>query len=541
MSDLGERVAPRRRLDAVELEVLWSNLIGIVTERAKALQRIAFSPIVREAGDLACAIFDRRGRMVAQANTGTPGHINSLAIAGAHLVRIFEGRIEPGDVLITNDPWLGAGHFFDITVLSPIFNGEKLLAFIGSTIHHTDIGGYGIGAGARDVHEEGLWIPPLKLYERGQPNEVLHAIVRTNVRTPDAVFGDLAAQVSSGQAASERLISLCREHDLPDIEGLSDEIVQRSEEATRRAIRQLKGGIYNGESRFDVPGGEVITLKTAVTIDSDAGAITVDFAGSSPQTATGINVVLNYTHAYTTFAIRSCLNPDLPNNFGSLAPIKVEAPLGSIVNCKYPAPVNARHVVGMYVPMPILKALHQVMPERVLAEGSGAVWTIQIQGRKVDGEPFTSSMFNYSGGMGARATKPGPSATCYPTGVAAVPIEILEAAMPIVFDRKELRSGSGGAGRSQGGEGQVIAFHLRTAHEWLLNAVPSRLDEGPEGIGGGEPGAPGRFLVNGEPVTAARKLALQPDDRVLMETPGGGGFGPPGEEPNDNQSVEEGQ
>jgi N-methylhydantoinase B len=540
MSDLGERVAPRR-LDAVELEVLWSNLIGIVTERAKALQRIAFSPIVREAGDLACAIFDRRGRMVAQANTGTPGHINSLAIAGAHLVRIFEGRIEPGDVLITNDPWLGAGHFFDITVLSPIFNGQKLLAFIGSTIHHTDIGGYGIGAGARDVHEEGLWIPPLKLYERGQPNEVLHAIVRTNVRTPDAVFGDLAAQVSSGQAASERLISLCREHDLPDIEGLSDEIVQRSEEATRRAIRQLKGGIYNGESRFDVPGGEVITLKTAVTIDSDAGAITVDFAGSSPQTATGINVVLNYTHAYTTFAIRSCLNPDLPNNFGSLAPIKVEAPLGSIVNCKYPAPVNARHVVGMYVPMPILKALHQVMPERVLAEGSGAVWTIQIQGRKVDGEPFTSSMFNYSGGMGARATKPGPSATCYPTGVAAVPIEILEAAMPIVFDRKELRSGSGGAGRSQGGEGQVIAFHLRTAHEWLLNAVPSRLDEGPEGIGGGEPGAPGRFLVNGEPVTAARKLALQPDDRVLMETPGGGGFGPPGEEPNDNQSVEEGQ
>jgi N-methylhydantoinase B len=540
MSDLGERAASRP-LDAVELEILWSNLIGIVTERAKALQRIAFSPIVREAGDLACAIFDRRGRMVAQANTGTPGHINSLAIAGAHLVRIFEGRIEPGDVLISNDPWLGAGHFFDITVLSPIFDGQKLLAFIGSTIHHTDVGGYGIGAGARDVHEEGLWIPPLKLYERGQPNEVLHAIVRTNVRTPDAVFGDLAAQVSSGQAASERLISLCREHDLPDIEGLSDEIVQRSEEATRRAIRQLKGGIYHGESRFDVPGGEVITLKTAVAIDPNAGGITVDFAGSSPQTTTGINVVLNYTHAYTTFAIRSCLNPDLPNNFGSLAPIKVEAPLGSIVNCKYPAPVNARHVVGMYVPMPILKALHQVMPDRVLAEGSGAVWTIQIQGRKVDGEPFTSSMFNYSGGMGARATKPGPSATCYPTGVAAVPIEILEAAMPIVFDRKELRSGSGGAGRSQGGEGQVIAFHLRTAHEWLLNAVPSRLDEGPEGIGGGEAGAPGRFLVNGEPVTAARKLALQPDDRVLMETPGGGGFGPAGEEPNDNQSVEEGQ
>jgi N-methylhydantoinase B len=184
-------------MDGVELEILWSNLIGIVTERAKALQRIAFSPVVREAGDLACALFDRRGRMVAQANTGTPGHINSLAIAGAHLVRIFANNLKPGDVVTTNDPWLSAGHFFDITVLTPIFDGDRILAYIGSTIHHTDIGGYGIGAGARDVHEEGLWIPPLKLYNAGEPCPVLHAMIKTNVRTPDAVFGDLAAQVSS--------------------------------------------------------------------------------------------------------------------------------------------------------------------------------------------------------------------------------------------------------------------------------------------------------------------------------------------------------
>ncbi len=527
------RTAAHPPLDGVELEILWSNLIGMVTERAKALQRIAFSPIVREAGDLACAVFDARGRMVAQANTGTPGHINSLAIAGAHLARIFAGRVAPGDVLITNDPWLSAGHFFDITVLTPIFNGDKLLAFVGSTIHHTDIGGYGIGAGARDVHEEGLWIPPLKLYERGEPSAMLHAIIRANVRTPDAVFGDLAAQVSSGEAASERLIGLCRQHGLPDLEGLSDEIIRRSEEATRAAIRALPAGTYHGESRFDVPGGEIVTLHAAVTIDPEAGEITVDFAGSSPQTATGINVVLNYTHAYTTFAIRSCLNPELPNNSGSLAPIRVVAPEGSIVNCRYPAPVNARHVVGMYVPMPILKALYHVMPERVLAEGAGAVWTIQIQGRRADGEPFTSSMFNYSGGMGARATKPGPSATCYPTGVAAVPVEVLEAAMPIVFDRKELRPGSGGAGRSRGGDGQIIQFHMRTRYPWLLNAVPSRLDEGPEGLGGGRPGAPGRFLINGEPVKAARKLTLAPGDVVYMETPGGGGFGPP---PDDGAS-----
>ncbi|GGH27981.1 hydantoinase [Alsobacter metallidurans] len=514
-------------MDGVELEILWSNLIGIVTERSKALQRIAFSPIVREAGDLACALFDLRGRMVAQANTGTPGHINSLAFAGAHLVRLFEGKCEPGDVLITNDPWLSAGHFFDITILTPIYDGERLIAYIGSTIHHTDISGYGIGAGARDVHEEGLWIPPLKLYERGVPNPVLHAIIGRNVRTPDAVFGDLAAQVSSGHAAAEHLIALCRRHGIDDIETLSDEIIQRSEDATREAIRKLKPGVYHGESQFDVPGGQVITLKTAVTIDAQKGAITVDFEGSTMQVPMGINVVLNYTHAYSTFAIRSCLNPELPNNTGSLAPIEIKAPLGSIVNCKYPAPVNARHVVGMYVPMPILKALHQVMPERVLAEGSGAVWTIQIQGKKPDGEPFTSSMFNYSGGMGARATKPGPSATCYPTGVAAVPIEILEAAMPIVFERKELRRGSGGAGHSRGGEGQIIQFRMLTDQPWLLNAVPSRLDSGPDGVGGGMPGKAGRFQINGRDVSEPRKLTMQADDVVLLETPGGGGFGPP--------------
>jgi N-methylhydantoinase B/oxoprolinase/acetone carboxylase alpha subunit len=513
-------------MDGIELEILWSNLIGIVSEQAKALQRIAFSPIVREAGDLATGLFDARGRMVAQANTGTPGHINSLAAAGETLAGMFAGKLVPGDVVITNDPWLSAGHFFDITVFAPIFMDDRLIGHIGSTIHHTDIGGYGIGAGARDVHEEGLWIPPSKLYEAGVPNALLHDIIRHNVRTPDHVFGDLAAQVASGKTGGERLVALCRRQGLTDIEELSQEIIARSERATRQAIAALPAGTYHGESRFDVPGGTVITLKVALTIDAAAGEILIDFDGSSDASAAGINVVMNYTHAYSTFAVRSCLNPDLPNNHGSLAPIKVTAPTRSIVNAQYPAPVNARHVVGMFVPMPIMKALHQVIPDRVLAEGSGAVWTVQIQGRRADGTPFTSSMFNYSGGMGARATRPGPSATCYPTGVAAVPVEILEAAMPIVFDRRELRPGSGGRGRMRGGDGQIIGFRMLTDQPWLLNAVPSRLDSGPDGIGGGEAGQAGRFLVNGKSVSEARKIAMQPDDVILLETPGGGGYGP---------------
>jgi N-methylhydantoinase B/oxoprolinase/acetone carboxylase alpha subunit len=513
-------------MDGVQLQILWSNMIGIVSEQARALQRIAFSPIVREAGDLANGLFDARARMVAQAVTGTPGHINSLAAAASNLLRHVEvEQLQPGDVLITNDPWMSAGHFFDITVLSPIFRGGRVIAYAGSTIHHTDIGGYGIGAGARDIHEEGLWIPVLKLYEAGEPNATLFSIIKRNVRTPDALMGDLGAQVSSGMIASQRLNALCDRYGLDDIEALADEIITRSEIATRDSIRTLPGGTYRGRTVFDVPGGDIVELCTAVTIDAGEGEITIDFEGSSGASPMGINVVPAYTHAYATFAIRSTLNPELPNNAGSLAPIKLKLPHDSIVNARYPSPVNARHVVGMYVPFPILNALAQVVPERVVAEGSGAVWTIQIQGRNADGTPFTSSMFNYSGGMGARAGKPGLSAICYPTGVAAVPVEVLEASYPIVFKCKELALGTGGAGRQRGGDGQRIGYRLRTNAAWRLNTIPSRLTEAAQGLQGGGPGAAGHFEVNGKPVSLGRKMDMQAGDEVFMITPGGGGFG----------------
>ena len=512
-------------MDSIELEILWSNLASIVTEQARALQRVAFSPIVREAGDLATALFDARARVVAQTTAGTPGHINSLAAAGATMAELYKGKLEPGDVLITNDPWIGAGHFFDITVVAPAFMDGKLIGYLGATAHHTDIGGYGLGAGARDVHEEGLWIPPSKLYERGEPNPLLHEIIKHNVRTPDYVFGDLAAQVSSCRTGAERLVAICRTHKLPNIETLADEIISRSEAATRQAIRKLRSGTSRGESKFDAPGGEIVTLKAAVTVDAEAGDITVDFAGSSGPSKTGINVVMNYTHAYAAFAVRICLNPEVPNNHGSLAPIKVIAPKGCIVNCEYPVPVNARHVVGMYVPMPILKALYHVMPDKVIAEGSGSVWTVQIQGNRADGKNFTSSVFNYSGGMGARAGKVGLSATCFPAGVSAVPVEILEAAMPIVFHRKELRHGSGGAGAFRGGDGQVISFRMNTKYPWVLNVSPVCLNEGPEGLAGAERGLPGRCLINGEAFSESRKITMTPDDVVVLETPGGGGYG----------------
>jgi len=513
-------------VDAIELEVLWGSLISTVNEQAKALQRSAFSPIVREAGDLANALFDRRGRMIAQAVTGTPGHINSLAVAaGAILAEYPLETIEPGDVLVTNDPYKTAGQLLDVTVLVPAWREGRITGFFGSTIHHTDVGGYGIGAGARDVFEEGLWIPICKLMRRGERNDDVWKFVLANVRQPDHMAGDLHAQMASGEIGASRLNHLLDVHGLADVEELGEEIVERSEEATRRAIRALPAGTYRGESVLDLADGSEIEIKVAVTVDSDRGEIVVDYAGSSGASPAGINVVKNYTHAYTTFTIRSVLNPDVPNNYGSLAPIRVEAPEGSIVNAVSPAPCTARHVVGMFLPMPLQQALAQVLPTGVIAEGAGAVWTCQVSGTRDDGRPFITSMFNYAGGVGARATKSGLSATAYPTGVAAVPIEVVESSAPLRFRKKELRPGSGGGGDQAGGLGQVIEFTVDNGRDWTLNAVTSRLAHPPLGLFGGEPGATGSFVVNDEPVRTQKRIDLHSGDLVRLELPGGGGYG----------------
>jgi N-methylhydantoinase B len=512
--------------DPIELEVLWQSLIATVNEQARALQRAAFSPIVREAGDLANAVFDQRGRMVAQAVTGTPGHINSLARAAAAVLEQYPPQsLVPGDVLITNDPYKTAGQLLDVTVLYPVFRDGKAIAFFGSTIHHTDVGGYGIGAGARDVFEEGLWIPICKLMKAGERNDDVWRFILSNVRQPDHMSGDLHAQMASGEVGAQRLLSLCKQHGLDDIEALADEIIERSEAATRATIRELAAGTYHASAELDLADGSRIDIVCSVTVDPAAGEILVDYTGSSGASPYGINVVKNYTHAYTTFAVRSVLNPDLPNNHGSLAPIKVEAPVGSIVNAVSPQPCTARHVVGMFLPNALLKALAQIKPEQAMAEGSGAVWTMQVSGNHDDGRPFITAMFTYAGGVGARAAKPGLSACSYPTGVAAVPIEVVEASAPIRFRRKALREGSGGRGKQVGGLGQTVEFSVDTTRPWQLNAVTSRLAVAPEGIFGGQAGAAGSFTVNGEPVRTQQRITLQPGDTVKLELPGGGGYG----------------
>ncbi len=520
--------------DPIQLEILWQSLISVVNEQARALQRAAFSPIVREAGDLANAVFDKRGRMVAQAVTGTPGHINSLAIGAANMLEEFPpDALEPGDVLVTNDPYLTAGQLLDVTVLVPVWRtpatgGDPVpIAYFGSTIHHTDVGGYGIGAGARDCFEEGLWIPICKLMKGGERNQDVWKFILSNVRQPDHMAGDLHAQMASGEVGAQRLAALCSAYELDDIEELADEIIDRSEAATRASIAELSAGEYHADAVLDLADGSRIDIVCSLRVDPDAGEIMVDYAGTSEASPWGINVVRNYTHAYTTFTVRSVLNPEIPNNHGSLAPIKMTAPEGSIVNAVLPQPGTARHVVGMFLPNALLKALAQVKPEESMAEGAGAVWTMQVSGNHDDGTPFITAMFTYAGGVGARASKPGLDACSYPTGVSAVPIEVVEASAPVRFTRKALRPGSEGLGAQPGGMGQTIEFSVDTSRPWLLNAVTSRLSDPPQGIFGGSPGEAGSFQVNGEPVTTQSRITLDPDDVVRLELPGGGGYGSP--------------
>src|SRR4029079_1635268 len=332
----------------------------------------------------------------------------------------------------------------------------------------------------------------------------------SNVRQPDHMAGDLHAQMASGEVGAQRLRLLCDRHGLDDIEALADEVIERSEAATRASIRELPAGTYRGQAELDLADGSRVIIACAVTVDSDAGEILIDYEGSSGASPYGINVVKNYTHAYTTFTVRSVLNPELPNNHGSLAPIKVEAPVGSIVNAVSPQPCTARHVVGMFLPNALLKALAQIKPEQAMAEGSGAVWTMQVSGNHDDGRPFITAMFTYAGGVGARAGKARLSACSYPTGVAAVPVEVVEASAPIRFHRKALRGGSGGEGKQVGGLGQTVEFSVDTTRPWQLNAVTSRLSVPPEGIFGGGPDAAGAFTGNREAERTQQRIPLAP-------------------------------
>jgi N-methylhydantoinase B len=509
----------------VTLEICWSRLIGVVNEQAAALQRTSFTSIVREAGDLSAGVFDRRGLMVAQAVTGTPGHINSMALAMKHFLAACPPEtLKPGDVLITNDPWLTSGHLNDVTIATPIFRGRDLVAFFASTCHTADIGGHVLSAEAREIYEEGLQIPIMKLYVAGRPNESLIALIRANTRLPDMVLGDFHAQIAGGAVGGKRLLEFMAEFGLSRLEPLADEIMGRTERAMREAIGALTPGVYESvivSDGFDTP----ITIRVRCEVRGEE--LLIDYTGSSPASRCGVNVVMNYTEAYTTYGVKVIVSPDVPNNDGAFRPLRITAPEGSILNVKRPAPVAARHVVGHFLPHVIAGALGQALPDRVMAEGSANIWGIQVAGKDERGEPFTHISFS-SGGTGARAGKDGLSATAFPSGVLGTPVEVIESLSPLVVERKSLRPDTGGSGTYRGGLGQAIAFRVRTDEPFVCSILCDRTAVPAAGFLGGGPGGLGEVLIDGvRPENPKAEQVVRPGALVEVALPGGGGYGPP--------------
>jgi N-methylhydantoinase B len=513
-------------LDQLTLDVMWSRLISAVNEQAAALMRSSFTSIVREAGDLSAGVFDRRGRMIAQAVTGTPGHINSMATGMTHVLARFPvDTLRAGDVLITNDPWKTASQLNDITVATPVFRDGRVVALFANCCHALDIGGRGLSADSRSVFEEGLFIPVTKLHDGGQPVDALYEMIRANVRTPDEVLGDLHSQVIGNEVGARQLLTFLDEFGLPDVEALGDEIVARTEAAMRARIRTLPDGRY--PFTLTVDGfGDPIVIRTAVIVDGDA--LAVDFEGSSGAVSLGVNVCLNYTRAYTTYGLKCAIAPGVPNNEGSFRPIVVTAPEGSILNARHPAAVGGRHLVGHFLPSAVMGALAGVLPEDVMAPGYDGLWDTHIAGEeRGTGRYFSFSWFS-SGGTGALARQDGLSATAYPSGVAGVQVEVMETIAPMIIRRRELRADSGGPGTFRGGLGQTLEFEVRTDREFLFSGLYERVRHPAPGLRGGAPGAPGRLSASGDAELEPKISRLLPaGTAVTIELPGGGGYGPP--------------
>jgi len=520
--------------DEIRFQVIWNNLISIVEEQARTLMRTAFSPVVRDSGDLSAALFDRQGRMLAQALTGTPGHVNSTAAAVPLMLQeIPVTELNEGDHLITNDPWLASGHLHDITILSPVFRAGRVVGFFACTCHQLDIGGRGQGPDASSVFEEGLAIPVLKLVKKGIVNSELIKIIRNNVRTPEEVEADILSYVATNEVSAKNLCLALDNLKIENLEKIGDEIINRSRSSMIEEIRKLPRGKAHNHIVLDSFGTPV---KINCTIEITDDGLIIDFSGSSRAINKGINLVYNYTNAYSCFGARCIIGPQIPNNTGSISAITVKAPKGSILNVESPWPVAARHIIGQFLPEVVMGCLSKIVPDRVPAEGSACLWGIQIRGGpEIDGnfeennnwakDRYETLFFN-AGGMGARTKMDGLSATAFPSGVKAMPIEVVENSAPIVIWHKELRPNSAGGGQFRGGFGQKIVLSTIDGRPCGLFAMFDRTTVEARGRSGGENGKAGRlYLESGRELDAKGFQLIGPNERLCFELPGGGGFG----------------
>ena len=522
-------------MSPIRLQLMWDRLIAVVEEQALALIRTGFSTSTREAGDLSAGVFDLEGAMLAQAVTGTPGHINSMARAVYHFLDRFPAHtMKEGDIFLTNDPWKGTGHLHDFTFVTPTFRRGKMVALFASTCHVVDIGGRGMGADARQVYEEGLYIPLMRFAREGKVDETLTDIVAANVREPVQVVGDLYSLATCNEIGCRRLIEMMDEFAIDDLERLGAHILEKSRQASLEAIRKIKPGEYKFSMRvdgYDKPIDLVATMKIGDT------GIDVDFAGTSGVSAYGINVPHCYTEAYASFGVKCIVAPKVPNNEGSLEVIRVTAPEGCILNAKHPAPVAARHVTGQMLPDVMFGCLHQALEGGVPAEGASCLWNLSALGGpgRADGDPadtinakvFTIMSF-HAGGTGARPGRDGLSATAFPSGVRNVPVEVNETISPVVIWKKEYRQDSGGAGEFRGGLGQIMEVGTLDKAPFAISAYYDRIDHPPRGRDGGQSGMPGRVaLDSGKKLRGMGQQTVPEKDRLIISMPGGGGLGNP--------------
>ncbi len=515
--------------------LLWNRLIAVVEEQAQTMIRTAFSTTVREAGDLSAGVFDLQGRMLAQAVTGTPGHVNSMMESVGHFLRRFPAdTMQPGDHYITNDPWLGTGHLHDLTVVSPAFLDGRMVGLFANTAHVIDIGGLGMGPEARSVFEEGLYIPIVRCFHRGVANETFFDILRAGTRLPVELEGDVYSLCACNDAGIRRLAEMMAEFQLETLDDLAAHIFDKSRTATEAAIAALPPGTFRasiGSDGYEAP----VTLQAAMTIGADS--ITVDFTGTSGLSGRAINVPPAYTRAYTAFGLKVVVAPEIPNNTASLEPFRCVIPEGCILNAPRPYPVAVRHVIGQLLPDLVMGCLAGAVPDRVAAEGSSCLWNPPLRGGgAVSGQAtpnrpvlpdFEVITFN-SGGTGARPALDGLDATAFPSGVRTMPVESTEAVAPLVVWRKELRPGSGGAGRTRGGLGQIMEIGGRDDLEFACNAIFDRVANPPHGRDGGHDGASGRVTLKSGATLRTKGFQVIPNgDRLVLELPGGGGMGDP--------------
>ena len=515
-------------------QVMWNRLISVVEEQAQALVRTAFSTSVREAGDLSAGVYDTSGRMLAQAVTGTPGHVNAMADAVGHFIRrIGPENIFEGDVYITNDPWEGTGHLHDITVVTPSFHHGAFVGFFACTAHIVDIGGRGFGADAASIYEEGLYIPIMKFAERGVVDKTLVYIVRGNVREPDQLVGDIYALATCNEIGQRRLSEMMREFELANLSGIATFILENSRRATLERIAALPRTTASGAMRID---GYDTPIDLVVKLDLQEDRILCDFTGTSGVDKKGINVPLVYTKAYACYALKCAIAPEIPNNAASLEPFEVTAPADTIVNAVHPAPVALRHIIGHMIPDTVYDALDKILPNLVPAEGAGTLCNFQVSLRPrtdqvapvgtVRAEVLT---FN-SGGSGARPGADGLNATAFPSGVMTMPIEATEHTGPVIIWRKELRPDSGGAGKYRGGLGQYMEVGAAEGHEFDFQAMFDRVDHPARGRQGGANGAPTTIAQDDQtPMKGKGKQFVPHGRRVMLAFPGGAGYGPAAE------------